>query len=226
MDKSFMDIELCVRSKTISDILAVFIRFYILIFCAFQFTGSLGCGTGYGYLHRIPIRVLPEELHKPLIGVAQKPIGEPTIPYVPPLANTFSHNSTVLAPEPTPLTGAQAGPKLSDAEIIAGVSNVSLNDNEQQPLINLGPADSAPAPFGQPGPQQQQQQPAVNQSQQIYVHPTANPLGQPNFAAIPATNVASLNESFGISTAGSTNNYYQPSVSTNGQGKCARIQTR
>lgn len=202
--------------------------FDIAILCVFPFTGSLGCGIGYGYLHRIPIRLLPDELQKPLIGVAQKPIAEPTIPYVPPLANTFSHNSTVLAPEPTPLIAAgAAGPKLSDAEIIAGVSNVSLNENEQQPLINLGPADPAAAPFGQPGSpqqhQQQQQQPPVNQSQQIYVHPTANPLGQPNFAAIPATNVASLNESFGISTAGSTNNYYQPSVSTNGQGKCARI---
>lgn len=170
----------------------------------------MGCGIGYGYLHRIPIRLLPDEQQKPLIGVAQKPLPEPTIPYVPPLANTFSHSSTVLAPEPTPLPAA-TGQRLSDAEIIAGVSNVSLNESEQQPLINLGPSEPAPTQIGAP---------ALNQQpQQTYVHPVPiNPLIQQNFGAIPPTNVASLNESFGISTAAPTNNYYQPSVSTNGPG--------
>ncbi|XP_065082671.1 Golgi reassembly-stacking protein 2 [Ochlerotatus camptorhynchus] len=72
--------------------------------------GSLGCGIGYGYLHRIPIRVLPADAGKmiPPTGAAlsqsmtsvptsvpptdpnaaNRPI--PFIPMVPPLANTFA----------------------------------------------------------------------------------------------------------------------------------------
>lgn len=34
--------------------------------------GSLGCGIGYGYLHRIPVRLLPDE-KKPLINTSQSP---------------------------------------------------------------------------------------------------------------------------------------------------------
>lgn len=32
--------------------------------------GSLGCGIGYGYLHRIPIRVLPNESKTPLLAAS------------------------------------------------------------------------------------------------------------------------------------------------------------
>lgn len=67
--------------------------------------GSLGCGIGYGYLHRIPVRELPADT-KPLFRmpisvnqsasshIAQDPFApgaptDPAMPYVPPLLNTF-----------------------------------------------------------------------------------------------------------------------------------------
>lgn len=72
--------------------------------------GSLGCGIGYGYLHRIPIRVVPSDVkapHPPGSSADQSMTAIPTsvpqvdpnanaqirpmpfIPMVPPLANTF-----------------------------------------------------------------------------------------------------------------------------------------
>lgn len=84
--------------------------------------GSLGCGIGYGYLHRIPIRELPPEA-RPLfkmpitvnniestvtqsvdvIPAAAAPAGtDPKIPYVPPLLNTFPSLAPVINPVPNP----------------------------------------------------------------------------------------------------------------------------
>lgn len=150
-----------------------------------------------------------------MIGVAQKPLVEPTIPYVPPLANTFSHNSTVLAPDAVPMGQMPPMPKLSDAEIIGGISNVKLNaDQQQQPLINLAPVES-PATQPVPGQLETNQQPLVPvQAAAVAPVPTSQ-----SFAAIPPTSVASLNESFGIATTGMNSNYYQAAVSSAGQGK-------
>lgn len=176
----------------------------------FNISGSLGCGIGYGYLHRIPIRLLPDE-QKPLIGLSQKPLTEPTIPYVPPLANTFTQSGPAVGTEAPAVEPAVV--RLSDAEIIAGVSNVSLNAGEQQPLINLGPADiptsSAPAALQT----ETGQQPAAQQPSAVHHI----------FGTIPPTSVASLNESFGIQAGGPINSYYQPTVSTNDQGKILDI---
>uniref|UniRef100_A0A1L8DVX2 Putative golgi reassembly stacking protein grasp65 n=1 Tax=Nyssomyia neivai TaxID=330878 RepID=A0A1L8DVX2_9DIPT len=72
--------------------------------------GSMGCGIGYGYLHRIPVRTLPEE-KKPLFrmpiaveNVTTPPLiapsAEPTIPFVPPLTNTFPNVADVPNGEP------------------------------------------------------------------------------------------------------------------------------
>lgn len=170
-----------------------------------DFSGSLGCGIGYGYLHRIPIRLLPDE-QKPLIGLSQKPLTEPTIPYVPPLANTFSKSGPPVGTEGPAVEPAVV--KLSDAEIIAGVSNVSLNAGEQQPLINLGPAD-IPASSAQAALQTETGQHPAPQQPSAAHH---------IFGTIPPTSVASLNESFGIQSSGAINSYYQPTVSTNDQG--------
>lgn len=184
------------------DVVTILINLIILS----NISGSLGCGIGYGYLHRIPIRLLPDE-QKPLIGLSQKPLSEPTIPYVPPLANTFSQSGPPVGTEGPAVDAAVV--KLSDAEIIAGVSNVSLNAGEQQPLIILGPAD-IPASSPQAALQTETgQQPAPQQ-------PSAT---QHIFGTIPPTSVASLNESFGIQASGAINSYYQPTVSTNEQGK-------
>lgn len=88
--------------------------------------GSLGCGIGYGYLHRIPIRVLPADakmapptgaaLSQSMTSVptsvpaldpnaANRPI--PFIPMVPPLANTFA--STAGTVHTDLLTVSQTG---------------------------------------------------------------------------------------------------------------------
>lgn len=70
-------------------------------------------------MHRIPIRVLPEEkttANKPFLGTA--PIS---VPYVPPLANTFASTNVSTVPM-VPNTGK------SDAEIVfSGVGNLNLN---------------------------------------------------------------------------------------------------
>lgn len=93
--------------------------------------GSLGCGIGYGYLHRIPIRVLPTAGSppegKPSSTALSQPLqpaptsapspqtGDPNanrqipfIPMVPPLANTFA--STTASPHTDLLTVSQAPP--------------------------------------------------------------------------------------------------------------------
>lgn len=93
--------------------------------------GSLGCGIGYGYLHRIPIRVLPTAgappdgkpattaLSQPLqpapTSVPSPQTGDPNanrqipfIPMVPPLANTFA--STTATAHTDLLTVSQAPP--------------------------------------------------------------------------------------------------------------------
>jgi hypothetical protein len=68
--------------------------------------GSLGAGIGFGYLHRIPIRISDQPETKPLLQQQQQPATTapimtinptinppqpiPFIPMVPPLASTFS----------------------------------------------------------------------------------------------------------------------------------------
>lgn len=163
--------------------------------------GSLGCGIGYGYLHRIPIRYLPDEKQttKPLIGAAAMPIG--TIPYVPPLANTFSSTfiaDPTQAPPTVPVTGK------SDAEIIfSGVANLNLNQAQAAttvpssvPQVQLQP--QAPAEL-----QSFQQQGTAEQTLPAPVEPPASvPFLQQQqlFGVVPPTSVASLNDSFNIPT--------------------------
>lgn len=95
--------------------------------------GSLGCGIGYGYLHRIPIRILPDEKSpNPLIGSAVPPASAlGTMPYVPPLVNTFS-STFIATPTDQPAT-VPTVPNLgkSDAEIVFdGVANLKINPNQ------------------------------------------------------------------------------------------------
>lgn len=96
--------------------------------------GSLGCGIGYGYLHRIPVRELPPDtrpLFKMPISVNQPATSfpqptfqttatsttieaprtaEPTIPYVPPLLNVFPAVSSGQDEMPQASTLINAGP--------------------------------------------------------------------------------------------------------------------
>lgn len=90
--------------------------------------GSLGCGIGYGYLHRIPVRELPADT-KPLFRMpisvnqsashvaAQDPFAptDPAMPYVPPLLNTFP---AVSAGSDLPVTiNSFAAPTTAAAEL-------------------------------------------------------------------------------------------------------------
>lgn len=155
--------------------------------------GSLGAGIGYGYLHRIPIRVLPDEKQtKPLIGAAALPIG--TIPYVPPLANTFS--STFIA-DPTQATPTVPVTGKSDAEIVfSGVVNLNLNQTQGITNEPVQPAEL----------QQFQQQAPAEQTHHVPQNMSASsPFQQQQqlFGAVPPTSVASLNDSFNITTTSS-----------------------
>ncbi|XP_018796155.1 PREDICTED: Golgi reassembly-stacking protein 2 [Bactrocera latifrons] len=72
--------------------------------------GALGCGIGYGYLHRIPVQAVAsvikapttiEPVHStntpntiPPISTNVTPVIAPSLPYVPPLTNTFKQPQT------------------------------------------------------------------------------------------------------------------------------------
>lgn len=139
--------------------------------------GSLGCGIGYGYLHRIPVRELPAET-KPLfrmpVTVNQSaPVAgtDPTVPYVPPLLNVFP---SVSAGSDQPMIGgaisAPAGPAMTAAvpsplPVSSGVFGAPTPTSFDAPvayqaLVNpevLGVASVPPAATISPSPPAEQQ---------------------------------------------------------------------
>ncbi|XP_053664982.1 Golgi reassembly-stacking protein 2 [Anopheles marshallii] len=76
--------------------------------------GSLGCGIGYGYLHRIPIRMMPSDGKVPLN------VGAQSVPVVP-------VGATAMFPT-APTTGAMAGPTVD-----------MTNANRSMPFIPMVP---------------------------------------------------------------------------------------
>ncbi|KAH8380131.1 hypothetical protein KR009_009104 [Drosophila setifemur] len=83
--------------------------------------GALGCGIGFGYLHRIPVQAVPvagasvdaeSEAAAPLLTAGGAPapgvhatvaaagtaVVSPTLPYIPPLANTFGSTNAEIKP--------------------------------------------------------------------------------------------------------------------------------
>ncbi|XP_022218052.2 Golgi reassembly-stacking protein 2 [Drosophila obscura] len=84
--------------------------------------GALGCGIGFGYLHRIPVQAVPVPAgsgpattaaeaapllpgggggggHAPApVAVAGSAVVSPTLPYIPPLANTFGSTNAEIRP--------------------------------------------------------------------------------------------------------------------------------
>ncbi|XP_068143316.1 Golgi reassembly-stacking protein 2 [Drosophila tropicalis] len=86
--------------------------------------GALGCGIGYGYLHRIPVQAqatpggggavsATNEAAAPLltgggasaaaaaVAIAPPAVVSPTMPYIPPLANTFGSTNAEIRPPAT-----------------------------------------------------------------------------------------------------------------------------
>ncbi|XP_075163903.1 Golgi reassembly-stacking protein 2 [Haematobia irritans] len=82
--------------------------------------GALGCGIGYGYLHRIPLQAgstavaqpptsipTPTSVPASVASAATVPattstVISPTLPYVPPLSNTFAPTVTTASQPPQP----------------------------------------------------------------------------------------------------------------------------
>lgn len=135
----------------------------------------MGCGIGYGYLHRIPIRVLPDDNSAaaaggPFTATTAAPLS---VPYVPPLANTFASTNVSTVPL-LPNTGK------SDAEIVfGGVASLNLNSNT--------PAGAPAAPAVAHEQQQQQQQLPPTQ-----LPPTTQHQYHSHESTVPATHTQSI----------------------------------
>uniref|UniRef100_A0A0K8TP05 Putative golgi reassembly stacking protein 2 grasp2 n=1 Tax=Tabanus bromius TaxID=304241 RepID=A0A0K8TP05_TABBR len=123
--------------------------------------GSLGCGIGYGYLHRIPIRAIPEEikgiLKSPNVieppnetktsataapAAANTTSVNPAFPYVPPLTNTFTTQVAGVSPSTTSVPSASV---VSTTPSIptSSFANLTINDGNTY-AANL-PGSSASA---------------------------------------------------------------------------------
>ncbi|GAB1606944.1 Golgi reassembly-stacking protein 2-like isoform X2 [Argonauta hians] len=98
--------------------------------------GSLGCGIGFGYLHRIPKRQFPSSL---------TPSGAPSQPQGPDSTTTTTTTVTDGFSEVSlSSTAGQAG-------LVPGMANVSLNTGVPTiPVLN-NPADAMSAAGGVPG---------------------------------------------------------------------------
>ncbi|XP_011190287.1 Golgi reassembly-stacking protein 2 [Zeugodacus cucurbitae] len=83
--------------------------------CNWGGEGALGCGIGYGYLHRIPVQAVASVIKAPTTiepvniptntantipptATTITPVIAPTLPYVPPLTNTFKQPPQTNAP--------------------------------------------------------------------------------------------------------------------------------
>lgn len=153
--------------------------------------GSLGCGIGYGYLHRIPIRVLPTAGSppegKPATTALSQPLqpvptsapspqtGDPNanrqipfIPMVPPLANTFA--STTASAHTDLLTVSQAPPSApvdTTTELAGQFANMSTSTLVGTDQVNNNAAAAAPAM-----PVNAVPSPAISLGETFYTPPT------------------------------------------------------
>lgn len=181
----------------------------------------MGCGIGYGYLHRIPIRVLPDDKAGAAAGTYTATTAAPlSVPYVPPLANTFASTNVNTVPM-VPNTGK------SDAEIVfGGVANLNISTNTATTTMPAEQQQQQQLPPTLPPTSQHQQQPSnetivptthtqsielaanVSMGQQpnvsapppaTYAPPPPQQQQQPSiFGTVPPTSIPSLNESFNI----------------------------
>ncbi|KAL1394902.1 hypothetical protein pipiens_011622 [Culex pipiens pipiens] len=136
--------------------------------------GSLGCGIGYGYLHRIPIRVLPSAgaapdgkpvataLSQPLqpvsassaVPVSSAQGGDPNanaaqrqmpfIPMVPPLANTFA--STTATAHTDLLTVSQADTTALAGQFASMSTGTDQVNNNSGAVAPATPVNAVPSP--------------------------------------------------------------------------------
>ncbi|KAM8708664.1 hypothetical protein ACLKA7_015604 [Drosophila subpalustris] len=126
--------------------------------------GALGCGIGYGYLHRIPVQAAPSQppstgpatsaaasvvnpVAVPLMAApAASAVVAPTLPYIPPLANTFGSANAEIRP-PTIEPPAQSifktyfNPDDATDALTTALETQALIKDPQEP-----PTDSTAAP--------------------------------------------------------------------------------
>ncbi|XP_016933209.2 Golgi reassembly-stacking protein 2 [Drosophila suzukii] len=172
--------------------------------------GALGCGIGFGYLHRIPVQADPVaggstpsaavESSAPLLtapGGGAAPAGvpvttagsavvAPTLPYIPPLANTFGSTNAEVRP-PTIEPPAQSLFKTyfnPDEATDALTAALETQANIAEPVPNPAPvADVSVAQVQVPAPAQPLPPPA-----NIYIPGVFDPSTQQNatLGGIPA----------------------------------------
>ncbi|XP_036325981.1 Golgi reassembly-stacking protein 2 [Rhagoletis pomonella] len=128
--------------------------------------GALGCGIGYGYLHRIPVQAVtsvakaPTTIEPvntapiststiPTTSAASTPLITPTLPYVPPLTSTFKQSQNSLSNEGSTESAAGVPPATTsqqpsvfqtyfnpEAASIAGSSSFDITAATVNPVIN------------------------------------------------------------------------------------------
>ncbi|KAH8267963.1 hypothetical protein KR026_012345 [Drosophila bipectinata] len=175
--------------------------------------GALGCGIGFGYLHRIPVQAAPisggagsvpvaSEAAVPLlsgggavpagatapVAAAGSAVVSPTLPYIPPLANTFGSTNAEIRP-PTIDPPAQSLFKTyfnpddaTDALTAALETQANITDPAAVPAAAVAPpplVDVAVAPVQVPPPT-----PLIPQSIQP-LQPSTQPLSPPANIFIP-----------------------------------------
>lgn len=175
--------------------------------------GSIGCGIGFGYLHRIPIqphemagsRKVHKEIPAPpnptvVAPVVPKPLAEPaqmtlnpSFPYVPPLTNTFTSNPPSIVDNvksdvsviATQLENTVISPA-SEAipTSTEDVQNSNVVIDSNQNLQQTQVQEPASIPFVEPQPVPTVL-PAVSLQQNVYV-PSVQPPSEINYS-VPAS---------------------------------------
>lgn len=100
--------------------------------------GSLGCGIGYGYLHRIPVRGNPP----PASNVSYNP---PVSTFNPPPASTVSYNPQASTFNPPPTSTVSYNPQVSTFNP-SPASTVSYNPPPPVSSFNISPPVSTVPP--------------------------------------------------------------------------------
>lgn len=102
--------------------------------------GSLGCGIGYGYLHRIPVRELPPE-SKPLFRMPINTVASPVVPQPTPIMAAAAPCTPVPIAPATDPTIAYVPPLLNTFPAVSSGTDVSVDPATMQ---------SAPGIYGVP----------------------------------------------------------------------------
>ncbi|XP_058832578.1 Golgi reassembly-stacking protein 2 [Topomyia yanbarensis] len=160
--------------------------------------GSLGCGIGYGYLHRIPIRTMPVDTKTtvlsqtmtsvptsvpaadPSVNAPNRPI--PFIPMVPPLANTFASSAGTTH---TDLLTVSQTPTVDSTTNTLTHQFANLNTSDQaSQVVNVSAATGG---GDVPATPEKVSSPPINVGETFYTPPTG---AATNVPPSPALDVA------------------------------------